>query len=253
MAEATSGAGPLRVFVVDDEPLAIERLQLLLARRADVMLVGTALDGESALRLIEAVRPDVLLLDIAMPGMDGIEVARAVGRLAARRAIIFVTAFDNFALAAFDVAAVDYLLKPVEEERLARALDRARATVGTHMSAAPPAAAPSRFVQEFWVSQKGGLVRVDARDVEKITAERDYMRLHAGGRSWLIYHTIGGLEEELDPELFIRIHRSVILRRDLIAALEHDESGGWRARLSDGSAHRVGRSHVAKVKAIAGR
>ena len=245
---------PLRVFVVDDEPLAIERLQLLLARRDDVVLVGTALDGLSALRLIEAVRPDVLLLDIAMPGMDGIELARAVGRLGTRRAIIFVTAFDNFALAAFDVAAVDYLLKPVESERLARALVRARDQLGKGTAASDEPAAPaSAFVREFWVSQKGGLVRVDARDVEKITAERDYMRLHAGGRSWLIYHTIGKLEEELDPALFIRIHRSVILRRDLIAALEHDDGGTWFARVADGSTHRVGRSHVAKVKQLAGR
>jgi two-component system, LytTR family, response regulator AlgR len=243
---------PLRIFIVDDEPLAIERLQLLLARRLDTMLVGTALDGQSALRLLDAVRPDVLLLDIAMPGMDGIEVARAVGGAASRRAIIFVTAFDNFALAAFDVAAVDYLLKPVEEERLARALERARALLGAPAAAAP-VAAPSSYVEEFWVSQKGGLVRIDARDVEKITAERDYMRLHAAGRSWLIYHTIGGLESELNPETFIRIHRSVILRRDRISALEHDENGSWTARVADGSAYRVGRSHVAKVRQLAGR
>src|ERR687893_831848 len=119
----------LRVMVVDDEPLAIERLQLLLARCEGITLVGTAADGEAALRIAEAVQPDLLLLDIAMPGMDGIEVARPPGGPSAAPAVIFITAFDNFAVAAFDVAAVDYLMKPVHPDRLARALDRAREVI----------------------------------------------------------------------------------------------------------------------------
>src|SRR3712207_2319551 len=116
---------PLRVLVVDDEPLAVERLQLLLARLPDVALVGTASDGEAALRIAEAVRPDLLLLDISMPGKDGIEVARALAGHGLTPGVIFVTAYDNFAVAAFDVAAVDYLMKPVNAERLERALERA--------------------------------------------------------------------------------------------------------------------------------
>jgi two-component system response regulator AlgR len=240
-------------MVVDDEPLAIERLQLLLARCEGVTLVGTAADGEAALRIAEAVKPDLLLLDIAMPGMDGIEVARALGASGADPAVIFVTAFDNFAVAAFDVAAVDYLMKPVDPDRLARSLDRARDIIARHQSGERRPAPQTRYVEEFWVPDSNGLVRIAARDIDRITAERDYMRLHVGNRSWLIYRTIAKLEEELDPELFIRVHRSVILRRDTITGLVRDGAGHWAARLSDGHDIRIGRSHINEVKRLAGR
>ncbi|HYJ28970.1 MAG TPA: LytTR family DNA-binding domain-containing protein [Allosphingosinicella sp.] len=241
---------PLRVLVVDDEPLAVERLQLLLARCEGVDLVGTANGGEAALRIAEAARPDLVLLDIAMPGMDGIDVARALSASGVSPAVIFATAFDNFAVAAFDIAAVDYLMKPVELDRLQRALDRAR-----RQRAAPAgeSGAGSAFVEEFWVPDHSGLVRVAARDIERITAERDYMRLHVGRRSWLIHRTIAKLEEDLDPELFIRVHRSVILRRDTIVGLYRDDGGHWVARLSDGGEQRIGRSHGDEVKRLAGR
>ena len=237
-------------MVVDDEPLAIERLQLLLARCDGVSLAGTAPDGEAALRIAEALRPDLMLLDIAMPGMDGIEVARALGASAVDPAVIFITAFDNFAVAAFDVAAVDYLMKPVDGERLARALDRARDVL---RKGGRQRKAPSRYVEEFWVPDQHGLVRIAAQDIDRITAERDYMRLHVGSKSWLIYRTIGKLEEELDPDLFIRVHRSAILRRDTIAGLTRDAAGHWAARLRDGGEIRIGRSHVGDVKKLAGR
>src|SRR6187401_805885 len=123
-------AAAIRVMVVDDEPLAVERLQLLLARCEGVTLVGTANDGDAALRIAEAVTPDLVLLDIAMPGMDGIDVARALSESAVDPAVVFVTAFDNFAVAAFDVAAIDYLMTPVELHRLERALERA----GAHLA-----------------------------------------------------------------------------------------------------------------------
>ena len=118
---------PLRVLIADDEPLAAERLQLLLARADGAQLVGTASDGEAAINLAEALHPDLLLLDIAMPGLDGIDVARALAAQTPSPAVIFVTAFDQFAVAAFEVEAVDYLMKPVDPVRLQRALDRARA------------------------------------------------------------------------------------------------------------------------------
>jgi len=241
---------PLRVLIVDDEPLAIERLQLLLSRCEGVSLAGTAADGEAAVRLAEAVDPDVLLLDIAMPGMDGIEVARELAGSTVDPAIIFVTAFDNFAVAAFDVAAVDYLMKPVELERLCRALDRAREAIAKGRGERQPA---TRYVEEFWVPDSNGLIRIAARDIDRITAERDYMRLHVGQRSWLIYRTIAKLEEELDPELFIRVHRSVILRRDTITGLTRDATGHWTTRLKDGSEQRIGRSHIGDLKKLAGR
>jgi two-component system response regulator AlgR len=251
MAEADS----LRVMVVDDEPLAVERLQLLLARLPSVIVVGTANDGEAALRIADAVAPDVVLLDIAMPGMDGIDVARALSGAAVDRAvvpaIVFVTAFDNFAVAAFDVAAIDYLMKPVQPERLERALARVRDHVaaGRRGEARPRSA----HVEEFWVPDHSGLVRIAASDIHRITAERDYMRLHVGARSWLIHRTIAKLEEDLDPALFVRVHRSVILRRDTIAGLYRDEGGHWTARLADGAEQRIGRSYVDEVKKLAGR
>ena len=243
---------PLRVLIVDDEPLAVERLQLLLARCEGVALVGTAADGEAALRIAEAVGPDLLLLDISMPGMDGIEVARALSSSSVDPAVVFVTAFDNFAVAAFDVAAVDYLMKPVALDRLQQSLDRARAGL-RRGNGARERPAPSRYVEEFWVPDHHGLVRIAARDISRITAERDYMRLHVGARSWLIYRTISKLEEELDPALFIRVHRSVILRRDTITGLGRDGMGHWTARLAGGDEVRIGRSHIADVKALAGR
>jgi two-component system, LytTR family, response regulator AlgR len=241
----------LRVMVVDDEPLAVERLQLLLARCPNATVVGTANEGDAALRIAEAVTPDLVLLDIAMPGMDGIDVARALSDSPIDPAVVFVTAFDNFAVAAFDVAAIDYLMKPVQQDRLERALERVRGHLAGGRRAGHRAA--PAHVEEFWVPDLTGLVRIGAKDIERITAERDYMRLHVGQRSWLIHRTIAKLEEDLDPELFIRAHRSVILRRDTITGLYRDDAGHWTARLKDGGEQRIGRSYVDQVKKLAGR
>jgi two-component system response regulator AlgR len=241
----------IRILVVDDEPLAVERLQLLLAGIDGVAVSGTASDGAAALRLVEATAPDIVLLDISMPGMDGMDVARALGDLPDAPVVIFVTAFDTFAVAAFDVDAVDYVMKPVARERLARAIERARerlATRGAEASAPRP-----KHLEEFWVSEARGLVRLAAADVERISAERDYMRLHVGKRSWLINHGIGRLEAELDPERFVRIHRSVIVRRDFVTGLRRDESGRWHARLADGEEQKIGRLYLANAKGLAGR
>ena len=245
-------AEPLRLLVVDDEPLAVERLQLLLARIEGVSLAGTASDGEAALRMAEATAPDVVLLDIAMPGMDGIDAARALARSARPPIVIFVTAFDTFAVAAFDVEAVDYLLKPVTPERLERALERARDRIASGSERSASAHGP-QYIEEFWVSEAHGLVRVSADQVDRISAERDYMRLHVGRRSWLINHTIGKLEEELDPAKFVRLHRSCIVRRDFVAALRHDDSGRWFACFADEGEQKVGRLYLNNAKGLAGR
>src|SRR5207342_1398681 len=243
---------PLKVLIADDEPLAAERLQLLLARSDGVDLVGTASDGEAAVRLAEGLTPDVLLLDIAMPGMDGIEVARAIATPTASPAVVFVTAFDQFAVAAFEVEAVDYLMKPVDPSRLQRALDRARAYL-QQRSAQPAPGKASQWLEEFWASDLSGLVRIAARDVDRVSAERDYMRLHVGRRSWLIHHSMAALEEGLDPELFVRLHRSAIVRKDFVAGFTRNPSGRWIARLADGSEQPVGRLYSDRVRSIAGR
>src|SRR5918911_2240340 len=140
---------PLRVLIADDEPLAAERLQLLLARAEGAQLVGTASDGDSAINLTSALHPDVLLLDIAMPGLDGIGVARALAAQNPSPAVIFVTAFDQFAVAAFEVQAVDYLMKPVDPVRLQRALDRTRTYLQQRTGQPVPGKA-SQWLQEFW-------------------------------------------------------------------------------------------------------
>ncbi len=244
----------LRVLIADDEPLATERLQLLLARSQGASLVGTAADGESAVTLSQELSPDLLLLDIAMPGLDGIEVARTLARQRPAPAVVFVTAFDQFAVAAFEVAAVDYLMKPVEPGRLQAALDRARDYVERRREDGSAAAqAPSEWIDEFWASDLSGLVRIAARDISKVSAERDYMRLHVGRRSWLVHHSMTALEEGLDPELFVRLHRSAIVRKDFITGFARNPSGRWVARLADGSEQPVGRLYSDRVRAIAGR
>ena len=244
---------PLKTLVVDDEPLATERLQLLLARIGGVDLVGTASDGEAACRMAEALSPDLLLLDIAMPGMDGIDVARELGKAASRPAVVFVTAFDQFAVSAFEVEAVDYLVKPVDPKRLERALDRARDHLSRRDQAAPAAASAGGHLDEFWASDLTGLVRIRAIDIDRISAERDYMRLHVGTRSWLIHHRMAALEEGLDPSAFVRLHRSAIVRRDFISGFQRNASGRWIARLADGTEQPVGRLYADCVREIAGR
>jgi two-component system response regulator AlgR len=240
---------PLRTLIVDDEPLAVERLQILCARITGLNLVGTATDGASALRLIKSLTPDLVLLDIQMPGMDGMALARTLADRPFRPALIFVTAFDQFAVAAFDVAAVDYLMKPVEAERLERAIVRVRAQT----KAPPPTAAkPSPWVREFWVPHRTEIIRLAVRDIDLIEAERDYMRLHVGARSFLLHKTITELERNLDPAEFVRLHRSTLVRRDRIVGFKHNGSGAWEAQLQDGRWLRVGRTYLANARVMAG-
>ena len=240
----------LRTLIVDDEPLAIERLVMLCSHVPSLSLVGTASDGEIALRLAKALSPDLVLLDIAMPEVDGMGVAKALSTGEQPPAIVFCTAFDGFALAAFDVAAVDYLLKPITSEGLVRAIKRARKKIG---GAENRATAPSDWIEEFWVPYRSEMVRIAAIDVDRIDAMRDYMSLQIGSRSFLLHQTLGDLERRLDPARFIRIHRSTIVRRDFIAKLRHEGLGIWHAILANGADVRIGRSYLAAVKALTGR
>ena len=237
----------LRTLIVDDEPLAIERMQVLCAEIESLLVVGTASDGESALRLADKLAPDLLLLDMTMPGMDGLAVAQEVAARDEPPAVIFVTAHEDFAVEAFDLDAVDYVLKPVAADRLERAVARAVTRRGSRKAGA------NRWLQEFWVPHRSELLRIEASQVDRIDAERDYVRLNVGERSYLLLQTIAGLEAKLDPEQFIRIHRSTILRRDAIAGLRHEGLGVWSAELADGEVLRIGRTYLRKVKAMAGR
>ena len=257
LRENQEGAVPLRTLIVDDEPLAIERMQVLCAEIDRLSVVGTASDGEAALRLAAKLTPELVLLDMTMPGMDGLAVARELGARAAPPAVIFVTAHEDFAVEAFDLDVIDYVLKPVGRERLERAVDRALSRRGAP-NAGSERGGGSRWLREFWVPHRSELLRIDASQVERIDAERDYVRLHVGqgdgdGRSYLLLQTIAGLEAKLDPGQFIRIHRSTILRRDQIRGLRHEGLGVWSVELVNGEALRIGRTYLRKVKAMAGR
>ena len=242
----------LRTLIVDDEPLAVERMQVICTGLPRLAVVGTASNGAAALRLVAALQPDLLLLDMTMPELDGLSVARALAGHDSAPALIFVTAHDGFAVEAFDCDAVDYVLKPVAPDRLQRAIERALARrAGLPRTA--PLAEPARWASEFWVPHRSELLRIAATDIDRIDAERDYVRLHVGNRSYLLLQTVAAMEERLDPAAFIRVHRSVILRRDRIAGLRHEGLGVWCAELADGSAVRIGRTYLARVKAMAGR
>ncbi|MEM8826167.1 MAG: LytTR family DNA-binding domain-containing protein [Pseudomonadota bacterium] len=230
----------LRTLLVDDEPLAIERMQVLLSDIEDVEIAGTALDGESALRLVDSLSLDLVFLDISMPGMTGMEIAETLAQKDAPPAVIFVTAFDRYAARAFDVAAVDYLLKPVPRARLRTAIDRAR----TDRDARPQ----NDYLTEFWVPHRTGMRRIACEDVDHISAERDYMRLHVGEASFLLHETAKALERRLDPDAFIRTHRSHIFRRAAIRRIVHDGLGIWSVELADGQSFRIGKTYLAGVK-----
>lgn len=244
---ADAAPTPLRTLIVDDEPLAVERMQVICAELDHLAVIGTASDGAAALRLVDALAPDLLLLDMTMPEMDGLSVARALVGRTDGPAVIFVTAHDDFAVEAFDLEAVDYVLKPVTPERLQRAIGRAVARRGTQP------AATGQWLGEFWVPHRSELIRIEAMQVERIDAERDYVRLNLDGASYLLLQTIAGLEARLNPAEFIRIHRSCILRRDCIRGLRHEGLGVWSVELASGETLRIGRTYLAKVKAMAGR
>lgn len=251
MADSEPAEITLRTLIVDDEPLAVERIQVICAEVPAISVVGTASDGAAALRLADKLNPDLVLLDMTMPELDGLGVARKFAEQDSPPAVIFVTAHENFAVEAFDLEAIDYVLKPVAADRLERAIERAIARRGESKEKA------SEWLDELWVPHRSELLRIAVKEVHQIDAERDYVRLHVGdaeqGRSYLLLQTIAGLEKRLDPDEFIRIHRSTILRKDNIRGLRHDGLGVWSAELQNGDALRIGRTYLSKVKAMAGR
>ena len=249
MAEET--LEKLKTLIVDDEPLAVERMQVICSKIGELQVVGTASDGAQALRLIEALSPDLVLLDMTMPEVDGMSVAKELAKQSERPAVVFVTAHDNYAVEAFDLDAVDYVLKPVKPERLERAVQRAIARRGDGERS------DSQWLEELWIPHRSELIRIATSEVGRIDAERDYVRLYVGegedARTYLLLQTIAGLEKRLDPSKFIRIHRSTILRKDRITGLRHDGLGVWSVELDDEEALRIGRTYLPKVKAMAGR
>ena len=243
---------PLRVLVVDDEEPARLVLRELLAAHADVAIVGEARTGVEALQQAQRTHPDVVLLDVQMPGLDGFETLEL---LDPDVAVVFVTAYDDYALRAFDVNAVDYLLKPFPPERMATALARARERVGRRRvpdaASLAVAARPTGTWATRLVVRDGP--RVDLVPVEALLYARgqaDYVELVTEGRSFLKQQTLQALEASLDPSVFVRIHRSYLVNVTRIARLEPRGADGKAAVLVDGTELPVSRSGLARVNEV---
>ncbi|HEY5546271.1 MAG TPA: LytTR family DNA-binding domain-containing protein [Gemmatimonadaceae bacterium] len=249
-AVPVSAVKELRVVVVDDEPLAREDIVQLLAGRADVAVVATCANGIEALDAVRRLNPDVLLLDIRMPGIDGFGVVEKLDRRELPY-VVFVTAFDRFAIDAFRVRALDYLLKPVQPARLQEALDRAREQLGRRSvedwraSVQSAAEEHSRDAAPYLTEL---MVRVGTRDIvlkvdeiDWVQAETYYARLHIRGRSYLYRERMHVLESQLNPRYFARVHRSAIVNLDRVREIVHDNRGDHVVVLSTGA--RVKTSH----------
>lgn len=236
----------MRLLLVDDEALARERLRALLAGEARYQVVGEADSGEACLAQVGRLKPDVVLLDIRMPGMDGIETARHLATLDAPPAVIFVTAFDAFAVAAFDAQAVGYLLKPVRGERLLEALARAARPTRPQLAALTGAdrAARQRIAARLGDALK--LIPVDT--IRFFQADQKYVTVHHAGGADLIDESLKELEEEFHGQ-FVRIHRNALAALKAITALERDAQGQLRARLHGvNESLAVSRRHAPEVR-----
>lgn len=234
----------LRTLIVDDEPLARERVRMMLAPHADLSIVGECGDGHQAITAIREHRPDLVFLDVQMPGVDGFGVLREL-QGETLPYVVFVTAYDQYALKAFEVHALDYVLKPFNAERFDQALDRARATLqrqdgGTLdrdrlRDLVSSLAAEQRERQRLVVKSSGRVFFVKVDDIDWIEAEGNYVRLHMGAQSHLLRETMKGMEQVLDPSVFFRIHRSTIVNADRIRELQPLFHGEYAVILRDGT------------------
>lgn len=279
MTQPMPGVRPLRVLVVDDERLPRQRLIRLLEEIPNTECVGECANGRSAIDAIESLLPDLVLLDVRMPGMGGLEVARALtGHVPF---IIFVTAFDEYALSAFEVHAIDYLLKPVERERFVAAIERARALVSSttaaqrherllallhdergatpdaerrDLSPESPGSAPASagdaapFPRRFLVKGDGQMYFVAVDDVDWIEAYGNYVRLHVGKGVHLIRETLGNIERKLDPNRFARVHRSSIVNLDRVARMDLWGAGDYIVLLKDGTKLKLSRWYRSRIE-----
>lgn len=236
----------LRVLLVDDEAPARRRLRRLLSAERDVTIVGECGDGASALEAVARMRPDLVFLDVQMPAQNGFDVLQALPARAP--AILFVTAFDRYALRAFDVHAVDYLLKPFTAERFRTALDRARERLaaktrddGVHRLADALRRRPT-YLARIAVRSAARTIFVDVASIDWMDAADNYVRLHVRGREYLARDTLASLEAQLDPDRFARIHRSAIVQVDRVVETRPVSHGDAEIRLRDGTRLAVSRT-----------
>lgn len=244
MSDASRVARPLRVLIVDDEPLARRGLRVRLERMSDIEVLAECANGEAAIAAIEDSAPDVVLLDVQMPELDGFDVVDAVG-VTCMPVTIFVTAYDTHAIRAFEAHALDYLLKPLDDVRFAHAIERARAAVAhKHANPLPAATETSPVIvarQRVVLRERGRVLVLDHGDIEWVEAEGDYVRLHVGTRSYLFRHTMAAMEERLDAAAFARIHRSTIVNVAGVREVRTRGDRDWTVVLRDGTKHKMSR------------
>ena len=249
----------MTTLIVDDEPLAREGLRMLLSQDAEVSAIHEAKDGREALATIRETRPDLVLLDVQMPEIDGFSVVKEIGP-EQMPAVVFVTAHDQYAIQAFEINAIDYLLKPVTEERFAQAMERAKLRIRHSpadeanrqiISLLETIASPRRYLKRLAVRSAGKTVFVEVEDIDWMEAAENYVQLHAGRSGHLLHVAMNTLEKSLDPEMFQRIHRSVIVNVRRIKELQPALHGEYVITLQNGVRLQSGRIYHQKLKALA--
>ena len=262
----------IKILIVDDEPLAREGVRVLLEQDPEVEVVGECANGREAVKALGELGPDLLFLDVQMPEMDGFEVLAQI-EAARMPVVVFVTAYDQHALRAFEVHALDYLLKPFKDDRFRAALERAKAQVRQQKvnaisqrlvalleqtgSPAPAVATPppdeAPYLRRLVVKTGGRVFFINVEEIDWIEAADYYVRLHVGDKAHLLRETMSTLERRLDPQHFQRIHRSTIVRLDRIATLEPYFHGNYMVLLRDGTELKMSRRHRQKVEAALGQ
>ncbi len=249
----------IRCVIVDDEPLAREGVRELLAPAADFEIMAECGDGYQALAACAQHEPHLLFLDVQMPEMDGFEVAAALSATDSPPVIIFVTAFDEHALRAFDAQALDYLLKPIDPERFQIALARARTLMQTQkedffrqkLLALLHEQARGRKRPQRWLVKSGErMLILHAGDIDWIETADEYALLHAHGKKHLLRTTLNMLEQQLDPEKFLRIHRSIIVNLERIKEMQSQSHGDWLVLLQDGTTLKMSRNYRHKLLGV---
>ena len=252
---------PTRVLIVDDEPLARERLRSLLSSRPGMEIAGECPDGASAVTVIQKLRPDLVFLDVQMPGGSGFEVIEAIGP-SRMPLVVFVTAYDRYALRAFDVHAIDYLLKPFDRERFEQALARAQQQLERRsngelerrlLELVQDLKTPQQRVERFVIKSGGRVFFVRADEIDWIEAAGNYAKLHVGAEAHLFRETMNTIESQLDPDLFFRIHRSHIVNIERVKELQPWFNGEYVVFLKSGARLTLSRGYREKLQERIGR
>jgi two-component system, LytTR family, response regulator len=243
----------LRILIIDDEPRARSFIRKLLLNDPSVEIDGECANGYEAIRAIKTVRPDLIFLDVQMPELDGFAVLEQL-QPEEVPAVIFVTAYDQYALRAFETHALDYLLKPFDQERFSRTLEHAKLRIGERKNAHQEAIAQllanenrrSAYLKRITVKRNGRMLLLRAQDIEWIEAEDNYVLLHSGKDAYILRQTLSNLEGRLDPESFIRVHRSAIVNIEALKEVQPGFSGAYGLELNSGAKLRLSRGYREK-------